>query len=134
MRVLYAGCTKLGIESDNLKLYTNDGVQLFDDDIQDESFMEGQTILLAAEMPPVDVTPPPPKLTRQGTDDTLSSTDLEVEMLSDLDVTPKSSQSAPTKLPTFSNFLHTQLQKCGNKACDSELWKRVSSQTKFKPY
>ena len=126
------GCAKLEIEAQGLKLFTEDGVLLFDEDMGDEALIDEKTIVLAKEPPSTKV----PTVTSQGADKSKLVSTLEKQgsndtlilddSLSDLDSTPSSRGSPCSKLPTFSTILHNQLLKCGHNPCDPDTWKRVS--------
>ena len=130
MGFLFSACEKLQVtKAEGLKLFTVDGVLLFDDDIQDEKWIEDQTIILSLTAPSQPELPKLASLKRQLTDDTLSISDSDVMPLSDVDSTPNSTKASPVlvvKVPTFSSTLHSALVKSGHKPCDSETWKRVS--------
>ena len=102
-----------------------DGVLLFDEDVADELLIDDKTIILAKTPPSGPVLPKP--ITKQGTEDTLSISDLDVGVLSDFELTPSPGETPPAKpkLPTFSTILVGQLEKSGQKPCDSDCWKRV---------
>ena len=126
------GCAKLEVEAQGLKLYTEDGVLLFDEDMGDEALIDDKTIVLAKEPPSTQLPTVSSQgadnsklvstLKRQGSNDTLILDD----SLSDLDSTPSSRGSPCSKLPTFSTLLHSQLLKFGHNQCDPDTWKRVS--------
>ena len=135
----FLGCTKLGYtEREGLKLYTERGILVCDDDLQDEEWIKDQTVIMATKPPPFvnksrSVTPLPamPSLSRCSTQDTLSfvsSNEVSSpESVSFADVESEAEKPTPVSvvLPPFSLPLTRELKMNPDKACSAEAWKKV---------
>ena len=142
--IIFAGCKKLNVaEEEGLNLYSEAGILLFDDDLQDDEWMKSNKTLVLSVTPPVppllSVTPPVPPLPSMSSPEAQSSAMPTLKRTNtddtiNLDTTPKTPtlfddtevESTPSpKLPTFSTFLDLELKRCGNRKCSSEAFKKV---------
>jgi len=129
--IFIAGCQRLEVEEDqDLKLYTTDGVRLFDDDLQDDAWIKEKTLIMSTTAP-VPFSPLPtghqqlPSLSTpsHSSDDTMSlvsTPDSSYGIEGDCD------KSSIVILPTFSTWLDRELRSFGNKNCNTDCWKKVS--------
>ena len=111
-----------------------DGVRLFDDDLQDESFMKDLLVILATTQPRKETSPLMfLQQQQQSTPTSLSGVD-DLPSGSSTPTTPESVRGAEAssatgnglQLPKFSAHLEAQLKKFEHKPCDSDAWKRVN--------
>ena len=133
-------------EREDLKLYTDKGVLVCDDDLQDEEWIKDQTVIMATNPPAFlrnhsrSVTPLPamPSLSRCYTDDTLSLVSSngvsspsngvsspESAVFGDIDSETSKPVMVSVKLPQFSLPLNRELKMTADKPCPVEAWKRV---------
>ena len=127
------GCEKLELLSPepNLKLYTVDGVRLFDDDLEDENLMKDRLVIMSTTQPGNDTSPL--FLQHKNTPSSLSGVD-DLASGSSTPTTPESyrhsdgscASGTSLQLPKFSAHLEAQLKKFEHKPCDSDVWKRVN--------
>lgn len=115
-----------------MKLYTADGVRLFDEDLEDANFMNDRLVIMSTKQPGQE-TPSPLMFQRQSTPTSSSGVDDWASGHS-TPTTPESgsvcdgntSSSNIVQLPKFSAHLDAQLKKFQLKPCDNDTWKRVS--------
>lgn len=123
-----------------MKLYTEQGVMLYDDDLEDPDLIK-ETLVMSV-LPPQKTLPhvispstpklvPPLPMVRTYTDDTISLHSW-VSSVS----TPDGSESESERtvsLPVFSNALDKELRRFGNRACDVDSWKKVRKSYRTDP-
>ena len=113
------GCQKLNIDYDTeLKLFTEDGVLIFDDDLEDEDYMKELVVIMCKHQPNQKKLQEPtlPDCSEEMLPCTPSPNHLAEDSESCAEV---------VRLPTFSHYLHCELQKSGYKPCSDHCWRMV---------
>ena len=121
------GCKKLNISDDNeLKLFTTDGVLICDDDLQDDDYIK-ELVVVMSKNPPSNHLSSSPMIAQSETPKSVPCTPSPGGKMEE------GSDGSPEeiRLPTFSNYLHCELQKSGYKQCSDHCWKMASIITLF---